>query len=183
MNPTLKLFAYSEAVLREIDHRAVLIRPVQTTQLSCVIAARAAVVSLGGLTPSPGAELPQINRRFEVAVRRIAPAKKLNYHTQVMLAHKPHFLAIPRYTAPLTVGGGRCREMETLGGSPKHLDCAAARKQGARHDRRKQSASDRSSPANVNRGSAPWFAPYRRPAQLLVWSNVETTNQEEIDRP
>jgi diadenosine tetraphosphate (Ap4A) HIT family hydrolase len=105
MNPTLERFGYPNSVVKEFDHWIVLIRPVQTTPLSCIIAARAEVTSLGELSPLAGAELPLVIRGFETAVKRIAPAVKFNYLALMMVDPNPHFHAIPRYAAPLDLCG------------------------------------------------------------------------------
>ena len=105
MNPTLKRFAYPSAVVKEFDHWVVLIRPAQITPLSCVIAARADVNSLGDLASASAAELPLAIRGFETTVRSIAPAVKFNYLALMMVDPNPHFHAIPRYAAPLRLGG------------------------------------------------------------------------------
>jgi len=76
MNPTLKRFGHPGALVREFEHWVVLIRPVQTTPLSCVLVARADVSSLGELSAEAGGELPLVIHGFEAAVRRIAPAVK-----------------------------------------------------------------------------------------------------------
>lgn len=103
MNATLERFAYPHAVVREFDHWIVLIRPVQTTPLSCVIAARSAVVGLGELSATECAELPSVIRQYEAAVRRIAPAVKFNYLALMMVDPNPHFHAIPRYAFPFSI--------------------------------------------------------------------------------
>jgi diadenosine tetraphosphate (Ap4A) HIT family hydrolase len=105
MNPTLKRFGHPGALVREFEHWVVLIRPVQTTPLSCVVVARADVSSLGELSAEAGGELPLVIRGFEAAVRRIAPAVKFNYLALMMVDPNPHFHALPRYAAPLSLGG------------------------------------------------------------------------------
>ena len=101
MNPTLARFGYPHTAIKEYEHWVVLLRPLQTTPLSCIIAARAPVDSLGGLSPQAGAELPQLIRSFEATVRRLAPAVKFNYLALMMVDPNPHLHAIPRYAAPV----------------------------------------------------------------------------------
>ncbi|MGW8394402.1 hypothetical protein [Pseudoduganella sp. HUAS MS19] len=105
MNPTLARFGYPATAVTEYEHWVVLLRPLQTTPLSCIIAARAPVDSLGGLSPQAGAELPQLIRSFEATVRRLVPAVKFNYLALMMVDPNPHFHAIPRYAAPVEVLG------------------------------------------------------------------------------
>lgn len=110
MNATLLRFNHPAALVREFEHWLVLIRPVQPTPLSCVIAARAAASSLGGLSAAAGAELPAVIAGFETAVKRVAPATKFNYLALMMVDPDPHFHAIPRYAAPFALDGLECRD-------------------------------------------------------------------------
>lgn len=105
MNPTLKRFKYPNALIAEYEQWAVLIRPAQPTPLSCVIAARADVNSLGELSAAAGAELPRIIGAYEAAVRGIASALKFNYLALMMVDPNPHFHAIPRYANEVRLGG------------------------------------------------------------------------------
>lgn len=104
MNTTLQRFGYPASIVRQYEHWCVLIRPAQVTPLSCIIAAQASVTSLGGLSPAAGAELPAVMRAFEATVKRLAPATKFNYLALMMVDPNPHFHAIPRYPAPVTLG-------------------------------------------------------------------------------
>lgn len=110
MNATLARFGYPASVVHEYRHWVVLIRPVQPTPLSCVIAARSDVGSLGALDRDEGAELPLVIRDFEACVRRIAPARKFNYLALMMVDPNPHFHAIPRYADPVRLEQGEYRD-------------------------------------------------------------------------
>lgn len=121
MNPTLERFAYPQALVHEYEHWVVLIRPVQITPLSCVIAARADVHSLGELSPAAGAELPTVIGDYEATVRRIVPAEKFNYLALMMVDPNPHFHAIPRYPRPIVMGARPFTDT----GYPKPPDIAA----------------------------------------------------------
>ena len=105
MNPTLQRFGYPGSVIKEYVHWMVMIRPGQVTLGCTVIAAKSTCVSLGDLTPSEAAELPQVVRDFERTVRRVAPASKFNYLALMMVDPNPHFHAIPRYAAEVHVDG------------------------------------------------------------------------------
>ncbi|MBA3774137.1 MAG: HIT family protein [Ramlibacter sp.] len=105
MNATLTRFGYPHANVREYDHWVVLIRPVQPTPLSCVIAARAEVESLGALSRAAAGELPEVIRAFEATVRVLAPAQKFNYLALMMVDPNPHFHALPRYADSVRLGG------------------------------------------------------------------------------
>ncbi|NML16082.1 HIT family protein [Azohydromonas caseinilytica] len=112
MNATLRRFNHPAALVREFEHWVVLIRPVQPTPLSCVIAARADVNSLGELEAAAGAQLPAEIAGFEAAVRRVAPAVRFNYLALMMVDPNPHFHAIPRYAAALSLDGIECRDTD-----------------------------------------------------------------------
>ena len=104
MNPTLARFEYPKALVQEYEHWVVLFRPIQVTPLSCVIAARAEVTSLGALDAAAGAELPRVIRDYEASVGHLLPAEKFNYLALMMVDPNPHFHAIPRYPRPIVVG-------------------------------------------------------------------------------
>lgn len=104
MNPTLQAFGYPASLVREYVHWVVMIRPAQVTLGCAVIAAKSEATSLGGLAPCEAAELPQVIRDFEEAVRGFAPASKFNYLALMMVDPNPHFHAIPRYAAAVRLG-------------------------------------------------------------------------------
>lgn len=110
MNPTLKRFGYPDSSVKKFEHWVVLIRPIQTTPMSCIIAALADVTSFGGLSPSAAGELPLVIGSFEATVKRVAPAMKFNYFALMMVDPNPHFHAIPRYAAPVDLEGGSYRD-------------------------------------------------------------------------
>jgi diadenosine tetraphosphate (Ap4A) HIT family hydrolase len=120
MNPTLDRFGHPGSFVRELEHWVVLIRPVQPTPFSCIIAAKSSVTSLGDLGAEEGAELPFVIRGFESAVRRTAPAVKFNYFALMMVDPNPHFHAVPRYAAPVSLEGSEYPD-EAYPGPPNIL--------------------------------------------------------------
>ena len=105
MNNTLQRFNYPHSNIKEYSHWVVMVRPVQITLGSAIIAAKSDCTSLGDLTLDEAAELPQVLRDFERAVCRLAPASKFNYLALMMVDPNPHFHAIPRYAAEVNFGG------------------------------------------------------------------------------
>jgi diadenosine tetraphosphate (Ap4A) HIT family hydrolase len=104
MNLTLQAFGYPQSLVKEYVHWVVMIRPAQVTLGCAVIAAKSEATSLGGLAACEAAELPQVIRDFEQAIRGFAPASKFNYLALMMVDPNPHFHAIPRYAAPVRLG-------------------------------------------------------------------------------
>jgi diadenosine tetraphosphate (Ap4A) HIT family hydrolase len=105
MNATLRRFNYPTSNIQEYGYWVVMVRPVQITLGCTIIAAKSGGASLGDLTPNEAAELPQVVRDFERAVRRFASATKFNYLALMMVDPNPHFHAIPRYAAQVHFGG------------------------------------------------------------------------------
>lgn len=105
MNTTLQNFGYPERSIREYEHWVLLIRPVQVTLGSVIIAAKADVKSFGALEPDAMAEWPSIVRRYESVIAQHFRAEKFNYLALMMVDPNPHFHGIPRYRAPLTFEG------------------------------------------------------------------------------
>lgn len=105
MNATLQKFGYPDTLLHETDHWAVLIRPVQVTLGSVVIAAKAEVTSFGDLTPEQMAEWPEIVKKFEWLIRKHFGAEKFNYLALMMVDPNPHFHALPRFRGDVSFQG------------------------------------------------------------------------------
>jgi|SRR4028118_160190 Diadenosine tetraphosphate (Ap4A) hydrolase and other HIT family hydrolases len=101
MNPTLRKFGYPESLIFDSEHWVVLIRPVQVTLGSVIIAAKSDATSFGALRPEEMAEWPGIIRRFESTIARNFNAEKFNYLALMMVDPNPHFHGIPRYRGPV----------------------------------------------------------------------------------
>lgn len=105
MNATLQKFGYPESLIHESEHWVVLIRPVQVTLGSVIIAARSDVRSFGALRPEEMAEWPGLVRKFEAAIVEHFGAEKFNYLALMMVDPNPHFHGIPRYRGPVAFQG------------------------------------------------------------------------------
>ena len=105
MNATLQKFGYPGALIREYQHWVVLIRPVQVTVGSVIIAAKSDVRSFGALGAEEMAEWPGIVRAFESAIVESFGAERFNYLALMMVDPNPHFHGIPRYRGPVDFQG------------------------------------------------------------------------------
>jgi diadenosine tetraphosphate (Ap4A) HIT family hydrolase len=105
MNATLQKFGYPEGLVREYEHWVVLIRPVQVTLGSVIIAAKSDVRSFGALKAEEMAEWPGIVHTFESAIVKHFGAEKFNYLALMMVDPNPHFHGIPRYRDALDFQG------------------------------------------------------------------------------
>jgi|SRR5436305_1754128 len=105
MNATLQKFGYPENLIREYEHWVVLIRPVQVTLGSVILAAKSDVRSFGALTAEEMAEWPRIVRTFESTIVKHFGAEKFNYLALMMVDPNPHFHGIPRYRGPVDFQG------------------------------------------------------------------------------
>jgi diadenosine tetraphosphate (Ap4A) HIT family hydrolase len=105
MNATLQKFGYPESLVREYEHWVVLIRPVQVTLGSVIIASKSEARSFGALRPEEMAEWPGIVRTFESAIAKHFGAEKFNYLALMMVDPNPHFHGIPRYRGAVDFQG------------------------------------------------------------------------------
>jgi diadenosine tetraphosphate (Ap4A) HIT family hydrolase len=89
-------------LIKEYEHWALTLRPVQATLGACVIVSRCApnITSVGALSPAAGAEFPRVVADFERALRATFGASKFNYTALMMVDPQPHFHAVPRYENP-----------------------------------------------------------------------------------
>ena len=105
MNVTLQKFGYPESLIHEYRHWVVLIRPVQVTLGSVIIAAKSEAKSFGALQPEEMAEWPGIVHKFESVIAGYFGAEKFNYLALMMVDPNPHFHGIPRYRGPVDFQG------------------------------------------------------------------------------
>ena len=92
-------------MIREFGHWVILIRPVQVTIGSVVIAAKSDMKSFGALEPEEMAEWPEVVRNFEAVISKEWGAEKFNYLALMMVDPNPHFHGIPRYRGPVSFQG------------------------------------------------------------------------------
>ena len=99
MNATITKFGYPASLLREYANWVVLLRPVQPTLGSLVLACKEEVTSLGAVSATAYAELSIATAELERALRAAFDYQKLNYLALMMVDPHVHFHVIPRYSA------------------------------------------------------------------------------------
>ena len=97
MNATIMKFGYPASLLREYASWVVLLRPVQPTLGSLVLACKEDASSLGAVSATAYAELSVATAELERALRTAFAYQKLNYLALMMVDPHVHFHVIPRY--------------------------------------------------------------------------------------
>lgn len=97
MNDTIRRFGYPATLVAEYDHWIVLLRPAQPTLGSLVLAAKSDATAFAGLEPAAYAELANVSRDIETALRAAVDHTKLNYLMLMMVDPHVHSHVIPRY--------------------------------------------------------------------------------------
>lgn len=97
MNDTIRRFGHPATLVAEYDHWIVLLRPAQPTLGSLVLAAKSDVTAFADLEPAAYAELANVSRDIETALRAAVDHTKLNYLMLMMVDPHVHFHVIPRY--------------------------------------------------------------------------------------
>jgi diadenosine tetraphosphate (Ap4A) HIT family hydrolase len=108
-NETMHRFGYPATLIREYDHWAVLLRPVQVTLGSLILAARSDAIAFGQLPPDAHAELAVVTKEIEATLFAETGYQKINYLMLMMVDPNVHFHVIPRYE------GSRTLEALTIG--------------------------------------------------------------------
>ena len=98
MNATITNFGYPASLLREYTNWVVLLRPVQPTLGSLVLACKEDASSLGAVSATAYAELSVATAELERALRAAFDHQKLNYLALMMVDPHVHFHVIPRYS-------------------------------------------------------------------------------------
>ena len=98
MNATIMKFGYPASLLREYANWVVLLRPVQPTLGSLVLACKEDASSLGAVSATAYAELSVATAELERALRAAFDYQKLNYLALMMVDPHVHFHVIPRYS-------------------------------------------------------------------------------------
>ena len=98
MNATITKFGYPASLLREYTNWVVLLRPVQPTLGSLVLACKEDASSLGAVSATAYAELSIATAELERALRATFGYQKLNYLALMMVDPHVHFHVIPRYS-------------------------------------------------------------------------------------
>ncbi|MBB4633142.1 HIT family protein [Sphingosinicella soli] len=97
MNETIIRFGYPATLIAEYEHWLVLLRPAQPTLASLVLAAKSDATAFADLPPPAYAELAQVSRDIESALRSAVDHARLNYMMLMMVDPHVHSHVIPRY--------------------------------------------------------------------------------------
>jgi diadenosine tetraphosphate (Ap4A) HIT family hydrolase len=97
MNDTIRRFGYPATLVAEYDHWVVLLRPAQPTLGSLVLAAKSDATAFADLEPAAYADLANVSRDIETALRAAVDHTKLNYLMLMMVDPHVHAHVIPRY--------------------------------------------------------------------------------------
>ena len=100
MNPTIEKFGYPATLLKEFEHWLVLLRPVQVTLGSLVLAAKSEATAFADLPRDAFAEQADAVAAIEQALTRFVRYERINYLMLMMVDPNVHFHVIPRYSAP-----------------------------------------------------------------------------------
>lgn len=103
MNATIVKFGYPASLLADYDHWVVLVRPVQVTAGSLVLAAKSEATAFGALPPAAHAELAAITSSVESTLRSAVQYEKINYLMLMMVDPYVHFHVFPRYEGERTL--------------------------------------------------------------------------------
>lgn len=102
-NATILKFNYPDSLIREYDHWVVLLRPVQVTIGSLVLASREQAQRFPDLSATGFVELRQVAGDLETALAGAFRHDKVNYLMLMMVDKHVHYHVIPRYSAPVRV--------------------------------------------------------------------------------
>lgn len=97
MNPTIEKFGYPGTLIKAFEHWVVLARPAQPTLGSLVLAAKSGVQAFSDLPNGAHAELAEVTKTIETALRETVDYAKINYLMLMMMDNEVHFHVIPRY--------------------------------------------------------------------------------------
>jgi diadenosine tetraphosphate (Ap4A) HIT family hydrolase len=105
MNETIRKFGYPDTLVRTYDHWVVLVRPKQVTLGSLVLACTDPARALGEVGTEAFAELAQVTRDLEAALRAAFAYDRINYLLLMMVDPDVHFHVLPRYASERSFAG------------------------------------------------------------------------------
>lgn len=97
MNATIEKFGYPASLVHEFEHWLVLLRPVQVTLGSLVLAAKSDATQFGALPAAAFAEQGIAVAAIEAALQRFCQFDRINYLMLMMVDPHVHFHVVPRY--------------------------------------------------------------------------------------
>lgn len=93
----MRKFGYPESILRDFDHWTVLLRPKQATLGALVLACKQPVNEFGQVSAAGFAELQQVVKALEQALKQAFGYDRINYLMLMMVDKDVHFHVLPRY--------------------------------------------------------------------------------------
>ncbi len=105
MNPTIEKFGWPATLIAEFTHWVVLLRPVQPTLGSLILAAKSDATAFGDLPGDAHAELKTVTAAIEAALTKAVGYAKINYLMLMMVDPHVHFHVIPRYEGTRSAAG------------------------------------------------------------------------------
>ena len=106
MNQTIVKFGYPDTLIREYDHWVVLLRPVQATLGSLIIACKDDATRYSEITPDAFTEMGRVIVDTERALGSLFDYQKLNYLMLMMVDPDVHYHVLPRYADEQTYADG-----------------------------------------------------------------------------
>ena len=97
MNETIRRFGYPATLIAEYEHWVVLLRPVQPTLGSLILAAKSEATAFSDLDTAAFAELQKTIGDIERALGEAVGYAKINHLMLMMVDPHVHFHVLPRY--------------------------------------------------------------------------------------
>ncbi|MDQ2639512.1 MAG: HIT family protein [Pseudomonadota bacterium] len=104
-NATELKFGYPHTRVAQTSHWTVLLRPRQPTLGSLVLVCREQATAFSALSAAAFADLQQVVRGVEAALREVVAFERINYLMLMMVDPDVHFHVIPRYQSAREFGG------------------------------------------------------------------------------
>lgn len=101
-NETMTKFGYPNTLVQDYEHWVLLLRPLQVTLGSLVLAAKSNVGAFGKLPAGAHAELSTITAQTEAMLTRHFGYDRINYLMLMMVDPHVHFHIFPRYETSRT---------------------------------------------------------------------------------
>jgi len=105
VNQTIVKFGYPGTLIREYTHWVVLLRPVQATLGSLILACKDEATRFSEITPAAFTELGRVIVDTEGALAKRFDYRKLNYLMLMMVDPDVHYHVLPRYDGEQTFAG------------------------------------------------------------------------------
>ncbi|HEU4854576.1 MAG TPA: HIT family protein [Nitrosospira sp.] len=97
LNPTMRKFGAPETIIHQFQYWIVMLRPIQLTLGSLVLAAHEPARSFSQLGQESFTELHKVTGQLESALAKAFNYDKLNYLMLMMVDPDVHFHVVPRY--------------------------------------------------------------------------------------